>query len=308
MQKILFRFPGFVRKTITFTIDDGNVPLDQKFIAITKPAGIRGTFNLCTPLGFFDTADDYRKFYEGYDIGNHCRYHAYPFTEDREVILKDELFPGNETADKAFGYRTEEPDLYRIYTYAWTYLAGDDKYMELVDDCQKELESVFGKEHVHGYIWPCGQQRNPAVFRRLIDYGFQSVRGVRCSKNSTNFAIPEDRMCWTYNADNMCLNEVAELFDSYPDDGGLKFFCFGVHSHDFENAHNWDVLETFAARYGNRPQDFWYSTVHEVFDYEDAVRAVRITGSSITNPSSLDVYAKIDGEKIVIPAGETLNL
>ena len=43
-------FPGWVRKSITFTIDDGNIEMDKKFIDITVPAGIKGTFNLNTPL------------------------------------------------------------------------------------------------------------------------------------------------------------------------------------------------------------------------------------------------------------------
>ena len=43
-------FPGWVRKSITFTIDDGNMKLDRKFLDITEPAMLKGTFNLNTPL------------------------------------------------------------------------------------------------------------------------------------------------------------------------------------------------------------------------------------------------------------------
>ena len=43
-------FPGWVRKSVSFTIDDGNIPMDEKFLSIVRPAGILGTFNLCTPL------------------------------------------------------------------------------------------------------------------------------------------------------------------------------------------------------------------------------------------------------------------
>ena len=39
-------FPGWVRKSVTFTIDDGNIKMDKKFLDIVKPAGILGTFNL----------------------------------------------------------------------------------------------------------------------------------------------------------------------------------------------------------------------------------------------------------------------
>ncbi len=301
----IFYFPGWVRKSITFTIDDGNIPLDAKFMAITKPAGIKGTFNLDTPLKFLKTPDEFRKFYAGYEIANHCRYHAYPFVPERPVTFKNELF-SRETADRAFGYDAGEEGLYRIFTYDWTYLATDDKYMELVDACQKELESVFGAGKIRTYIWPCGGQNNPEVFERLKAYGFQSIRTTGCVMDSTGFAFPADRMNWSYNANNMCLREAAALYDTFPDDGELKFFCFGVHSHDFENAKNWYVLEEFCEKYGNRPEDFWYASVGDIFDYEDAVKAAVVTEEKIENPSGVDLYVIVNGEKRIVPAGETL--
>ena len=38
-------FPGWVRKSVSFTIDDGNIEMDKKFIDIVRPAGVLGTFN-----------------------------------------------------------------------------------------------------------------------------------------------------------------------------------------------------------------------------------------------------------------------
>lgn len=46
-------YPGWTRKAITFSIDDGIVPMDQKFIEIVRPVGIKGTFNLCKDLKLF---------------------------------------------------------------------------------------------------------------------------------------------------------------------------------------------------------------------------------------------------------------
>ena len=34
-------YPGWTRKSMTFTIDDGNVKLDRKFLDITEPAGLK---------------------------------------------------------------------------------------------------------------------------------------------------------------------------------------------------------------------------------------------------------------------------
>ena len=307
MKKIdLNYYPAWTRKSITFTIDDGNVRLDRKFLDITEPAGLKGTFNLTTPLKHL-TTEEYQEFYKGYEISNHCRYHAYPFTAETTREIKNELFD-RETADRAYGYLTEEKGLYRIFTYNWTYLADDEKYMECVDKCQKELEDVFGKGKIRGYVWPCGLQQNDKVIEAIKNYGFQAVRKTGCIEDSTNFALPADRMMWSYNANYKDMTEVAEKYETWPDDGELKFFCFGVHSHDFENAGRWDVLIDFCAKYGNRPNDFWYASVGEILDYEDAVKAVVVNDSEIVNPSNIDLYIKIDGEPKILPANSRISL
>lgn len=307
MKKIdLHFYPGWTRKSMTFTIDDGNVKLDRKFLDITEPAGLKGTFNLKTPLTHLPP-EEYREFYKGYEISNHCKYHAYAFTPHTTREIKNEIFD-RATADKAYGYLTEEDGLYRIFTYGWTYLATDEKYMECVDDCQRELEALFGKGKIRGYVWPCGLQQNERVIEMMRQYGFQAMRRTGYVADSTGFALPEDRLNWSYNADYQNMLELGEKYDAYPDDGELKFFCFGVHSHDFENAGRWDVLVDFCNRYGNRPNDFWYASVGEILDYEDAVKSVEITDSEIRNPSDMDLYIKVDGERKILSANSVISL
>lgn len=299
-------YPGWTRKSMTFTIDDGNVKLDRKFLDITEPAGLKGTFNLKTPLTHL-TPEEYREFYKGYEISNHCKYHAYAFTPHTTREIKNEIFD-RATADKAYGYLTEEEGLYRIFTYGWTYLATDEKYMECVDDCQRELEALFGKGKIRGYVWPCGLQQNERVIEMMRQYGFQAMRRTGYVADSTGFALPEDRLNWSYNADYQNMLELGEKYDAYPDDGELKFFCFGVHSHDFENAGRWDVLVDFCNRYGNRPNDFWYASVGEILDYEDAVNAVEITDGEIRNLSDIDLYIKVDGERKILTAKSSMTI
>ena len=294
-------FPGWVRKSITFTIDDGNVRLDRKFLDITEPAGLKGTFNLNTPLKRLD-AEGYRDFYRGYEIANHCRYHAYGFTDHTTRPIKNEPFD-RETADKDFIYPDETEGLYRVYTYNWCYVATNEVYMDCVRDATRELEEVFGKGTIKDYVWPCGEQKNDDLIRLIrTTGGFRSIRKTGCVLDSTNFALPADRLAWSYNANNNNMREVSKAYDEYPDDGELKFFCFGVHSHDFENADNWDVLEDFCRDLGNRPNDFWYASVGDIFDYEDAVKALQITDTEIKNDSDIDLYVKVDGEAITVKA------
>lgn len=299
-------FPGWVRKSITFTIDDGNTVLDRKFMNYVKPAGITGTFNLKTPLKSELGADGYRELYRGYEIANHCRYHAYAFADGVEYKFADTLFD-RETADPALVYPTEEEGIYRIRTYSWCWIADSKRYIECVKSAQAELEEVFGKGKIKGYVWPCGEQKSSETFAELKKLGFQSIRKTGNKKDSENFDLPADRTVWSYTANYTCMTETAAEFDALPDDGKLKWYCFGVHSHDFENAGRWDVLEDFCEKYGNRPEDFWYATVGEIMDYEDAVKSVKIEDGSIYNPSEVDLAIKVDGKRYTLCGGERLT-
>ena len=78
-----------------------------------------------------------------------------------------------------------------------------------------------------------------------------------------------------------------------------------MHSHDFENAGKWDVLERFAAAYGNRPETFYYAPVGELFAYEDAVHRLKITDEGVENPSDIDLFLTVDGTRVTLRAGKT---
>ena len=126
------------------------------------------------------------------------------------------------------------------------------------------------------------------------------IRKTGPIEDSTDFDLPADRMRWSYNATNRSLLQIMEKYESYADDGKLKFFCFGVHASDFERDGNWCDLEEFAAKYGNRPGDYYYAAVSDILEYEDAVKALDITETHIVNDSEKDIYATVNGEKVVI--------
>ena len=292
-------FPGWVRKSITFTIDDGNVTLDRKFLDITEPAGLKGTFNLNTPLKRLD-AQGYRDMYRGYEIANHCRYHPLAFFEGLTLPpVKDEPFD-KATADPTYAYKLDT-GVYRICTDLWRTYAEDDAYIACVLDATRELDEVFGAGTVRDFVWPYREQPNQNVCTQVKALGFRSVRKTGCVADSTGFALPADRQAWSYNANNKNMRELSKLYDTYPDDGNLKFFCFG-------NADNWDVLEDFCRDLGNRPGDFWYASVGDIFDYEDAAKALTVTETEIKNDSPIDLYVKINGEPTVIHAHTTLQI
>ena len=93
-----------------------------------------------------------------------------------------------------------------------------------------------------------------------------------------------------------------EEYASYPDDGELKLFAFGVHSADFERDGSWDDLREFAARYGGRNQEYWYATVGEIYDYQAAVKMLAISDNIVRNPSDTEVYITVDGDRVAVGA------
>ncbi len=290
-------FPGWVRKSITFTIDDGHLKLDSKFLGYVKPAGLRGTFNLCANR---EIDDVFPALYDGYEIGNHCKLHPHALNDERRKLVKEGAFDPA-TADPQYIYHDVKPGYYKkAMPYGWTVLVDDDAYIDLAREAEENLVSIFGRERVNGFIYPYGGQHNPVLHQRLIGMGFQSIRVTGLVDDKTGFALPADRMAWSYNANDSNLTECSKKYEAYPDDGQLKFFCFGVHSHDFENHGTWDVLDEFCRRMGNRPEDFWYACVGEIFDYEDAVGQLAVSDSEIVNPTDTDLYVKVDGRRIVV--------
>lgn len=309
MRDVRLCYPNFSRKAITFTIDDGNLASDEKFISIVKPAGIVGTFNLCSNRVKNGDRDFYRAFYEGYEIANHCKYHPFATDDNRTYTKKMAEEKCGAAPDETVLYTTDIPGLYDVlYERGWRQTADTESYIRFADESRAELESVFGEGSVGSYVWPFSQQNNAEVKKHLENSGYYAIRKTGCVLDTTGFAPPTDLMAWSYNADNRCLLSVAELYESYPDDGELKFFAFGVHSWDFERDGNWCDLERFAELYGSRPEDFWYATVRDIFEYVAASKALRIEGDTVVNGSCHELYFEYNGERRSIPANTELPL
>ncbi|MBQ9070936.1 MAG: polysaccharide deacetylase family protein [Clostridia bacterium] len=302
-------YPSWTTKAITFTIDDGNIPMDKRFIDIVKPQGIKGTFNLCAPNLKEYTPEFYRELYDGFGISNHCKLHPFALTPDKAREVSNEPFD-SKVADVTKNYRTDVSGVYRYYSPAgWRNIAETDSYCRLISECHNELEAVFGEGSVSTFVWPYGEQAD----ERILEYiesvcGYTAVRKTGALGSSTAFAVPTDMMHWSYNATHKDLLKAAKEYEDFADDGELKFFCFGLHSIDYERANCWNVLEEFAEKYGNREREFWYASVEDIFGYRDAVNELKITENTVENPTDTDVFAEINGKKTVIPKKTVIEL
>ena len=308
MTKIDVNFyPGWTRKSVTFTIDDGNIPMDRKFISIVAPGGIKGTFNLNSNKTNDMTPEEYREFYKGYEIANHCKYHPFAIPDDNKLPFSDKPFD-RETSEAGMLHPAERKGCYyRMQPNGWRMVADTETYIKYADEGRAELEAIFGKGNVESFVWPYCEQNNKVLLDYLKNAGYYGMRKTGSTHDRTGFALPADRMSWSYNANHRELLRIMDLYEAYPDDGELKFFAFGVHSVDWDRDGNWNELEEFAEKYGSRPGDYWYATVREIFEYEDAVKALVITENSVFNPTSVTVYAKINGENTTIAPNTTVQ-
>ncbi len=287
--------------------------MDTKLLSIVRPAGILGTFNLSSHWTDKMSPEEYREFYRGYEIANHCKYHPQVFSDTMRYVVSDEKFDpmGGEdyTGANPVVYKTGiEDELYILHgnpknvrPRGWSNYCTADNYIRHVETGRRELEEIFGEGSVTSFVYPYGRQGSTKVREYLYSSDYYAVRKTGTLLDSTGFAMPEDRKEWTYNATHSSLLSLMETYENYPDDGELKFFCFGVHSVDFETANKWDDLKAFAEKYGNRPDTYYYAAVRDIMAQEDAIKAAEVTDNEIINNSALPLYAKIDGKKQIIP-------
>ena len=300
-HKITPAYPSFTRRAITFTIDDGNIKYDSKFIEILRPHGIRGTFNLC-PHSMDREDGFYREFYAGFGIANHTYRHPYAMEDSITYITVNEPRGDQPPAtDLIYPHPTDRGFYWKHYPHGWRELADTETYLDCITRAQARLARIFGDGAVRGFVWPYSEQNN-AEIKAHLHANFTSVRKTGDLLDTTGFSIPTDKMAWSYHCRETNLLDVMAKFAAYPDDGTLKFCAIGVHSVDFERAGKWDDLASFAATYGDRPHDFWYAPVDDIFDYATAMDRLRVTDTAVENPTDLTLYVELDGTRLTLPA------
>ena len=301
MMNVKHLYPSLTRKAVTFTIDDGNMKYDAMLLDILAPAGVKGTFNLCSNL-HKGKEEVTREFYAGHGIANHCKHHPLVNYDGVVYNVTEEKFDEG-TADPALVYHVEGSDTFFwvMRPNGWRQMVFEPDFSRFVEEGLTELRAIFG-DGVRDFVWPYGEQYSASV-HDTVKRLHRSSRRTGCRLDLDGFAIPKDKYAWSYNANHMNLLEAMEKYEAYPDDGELKLFAFGVHAIDFERDGKWDDLRAFADRYGSRPDVFWYATVEEIFDYEEALAALEITDGVIKNPSSVKVYLELDGKAVSIDAG-----
>ncbi len=298
LDDLTITYPNGSMKSITFSIDDGVYTPDTKFLSIVRPAGIKGTFNLVgtnvqsnLDRSYYN-AEALREMYDGYGIANHGYYHT-------------RLLNESEASDSKYVQLEGAPEgVYKDSSVSGEYYYSTlEAYKDDIKNNDEYLENFFGEDSVVSYAWPFGIQSSKEDFENVNAYVKSFCDGARRSiENTDTFLAPTDWYDWGYNVNHTNLLTKAATFAALDAGTTLRMLAIGVHSNDYENNDKWTELEEFASLYGSKPSDYWYATVDDIREYIEASKALIFDDGVITNNSSYDIYAKLNGKSIVIPA------
>ena len=276
MQYVYLRFPNFRSKALTLSYDDG-VKWDRDLIEIMSKNGLKGTFNINS--GLFGknpgerrlTADDILSLYEpsGNEIAVHGVKHL-SLTEVNSAIAVDDVLSDRKNLESMLGHP--------VRGMAYANGRFDDNVVAILNQC--------------GIVYS------------------------RTTVSTERFDIPTDwlRLPATCHHNNPRLMELLDRFlednpSGYFWSRAPKLFYLWGHSYEFNDNGNWNVIEEFAAKAGNR-DDVWYATNMEIYEYIKAYDSLIWTaaGDMAVNPTSVDLWLNYQGKEIELPAGACAKL
>ena len=270
------RYPGFKKKALTLSYDDG-VEQDIRLIEIMTKYGLKGTFNINTELfvpegTVFPVGQVHRR------MSEKQAYELY-MSNGMEIAV----------------HTCQHPHLEAIPTNECAYEVLQDK---------TNIERATGKL-CRGMAYPFGTT-NDQVVEVLKSCGILYSRTTVATKS---FKLPEDwlRLPATCHHNEPQLMELAKQFVERKFNGSPIMFYLWGHSYEFESDNNWHVIEEFAKYMGGR-EEIWYATNIEIFEYIEAYKQLRTSndGKMVYNPTCTTLYFNIGQQDYEIKAGETI--
>lgn len=201
-------------------------------------------------------------------------------------------------------YRAHEVSAHTV-THPTLARCGKEQIVgEMMED-RKALESVTGYP-VRGFSYPNGSF-NQQLKEMLPYLGIEYARTVA---SHGDFQMPDDFMEWNPTCHhNLNLLELAETFKQLNRRHNLYMMYVWGHSYEFDQDHNWKLIERFCESIGDRG-DIWYATNMEIVDYMKRYQQLRFSASMdfVYNPSYGSIWIEVDGAIIEAKGGRQTKI
>ena len=272
-MKIKKLYPGGKIKAFNITYDDG-VEQDVRFVALLNRYGIKGTFNLNSELMRTQFAWQHPC---GMEI------------KRLPVDAVKHLYDGHEVASHTLTHPYMRE------------LSDDELYRQLGED-KRNLEALFGRE-VAGFALPFHDYD-----QRMADCARQcGFEYSRISEFSLSYAPGCDWYYWKTGVYHI-MPELKPFVQGFLETDRELAMCQIVgHSYDLDTENLWDTMESICATVSDC-DEIWKCTNLELVRYLKAMGQVLITENSVINNSCVDLWFCIEGQTVIVEAGEKLCL
>ena len=275
-ESVQLVYPGFAKKAIIFSTDedDGNQRSDIGLTQRFRNHGFNAAFNLVAKP--YENANEtkiasLKELYDGFEIANHSYSHI-------------GMMQTNTSTTDAL----------------------------CIEDCEKGkeiLEGIFGEGSVHGMIWPVSHGDREAVVEHVMA-NYEYVRCAPAEAGGDYFAVPTSfgpNWSWTcvdWHNDVTYLTKYADEYFALESDE-LTLFSLWSHSVFYPVNDNWYVMDDFLNDFTHSGQNIWNPQPYKYVEYVKAMKEVTVEDGIITNPTDVDIYALVEGQEVVIAAGES---
>lgn len=272
LRKIYTAFPEGRHKVLTLSYDDGKIP-DRRLVVLFNENGLKGTFNVNSGLEKMRPKN-------GYD-------ERIPLSEYKQ------LYRGHEVAC----HTVLHPTIARC--------PKEQMVLQVIED-RRALEKELGTI-VRGMAYPNGSYSDEVV-DVLKACGIRHARTVNATHS---FDMPDDYLRWNptcHHADPAFEDLYKEFINVHKSQYLYMLYVWG-HSYEFERDDNWNIIEKFSKKIGNKT-DIWYATNIEIVDYLDMAARVQVSvnGDFAYNPSAKSVWLEVDKKVYELKPGESTEL
>lgn len=262
-------YPGFKKKAVTFSYDDGIIQ-DCKLIEIFNKYGMKATFN----LNFGQSGEEKMRLdKDGAEIDcSHLKLEEYV-----------SLYQGHEIANHTYHH----PHLENI--------SLEEQRREFLDN-KVALEQLF-RQKVYGAAYPYGTfNMDSLIVQRELD-----VKYDRTTRSTYSFSLPTSWLLWQPTIHHRDVKMMDYLEKFFLDDSELSLMYIWGHAYEFAIDHNFELMDDICKKIKEH-DDIASLTNYEIYSYVHSAMMVYHRDNKFINPSSEDVYINVDGNHILVPA------